>query len=99
MHILVSTSVPFTVTTVQVPNLALTYTKRITVYKNKQQLMFRFVTQALWNTPLCSSTVKFVFDVVDAVAADVDNCKAVAVAETCMITNTGFELRLAQLQL
>jgi hypothetical protein len=29
--ILPSTSVPFTLTTVQVPNLALTYTKRITV--------------------------------------------------------------------
>ncbi len=30
--ILVSTSVPFTLTTVQVPNLALTHKKRITVY-------------------------------------------------------------------
>jgi hypothetical protein len=31
MHILASTSVLFTITTVQVPNLALTHTKRITV--------------------------------------------------------------------
>jgi hypothetical protein len=30
--ILASTSVPFTLTTVQVPNLALTHKKRITVY-------------------------------------------------------------------
>jgi hypothetical protein len=32
VHILSSTSVPFTLTTVQVPNLALKQTKRITVY-------------------------------------------------------------------
>jgi hypothetical protein len=32
VHILASTIVPFTLTTVQVPNLALTHTKRITVY-------------------------------------------------------------------
>jgi hypothetical protein len=32
VHILASKSVPFTLTTVQVPNLALTHTKRITVY-------------------------------------------------------------------
>jgi hypothetical protein len=32
VHILVLTSVPFTLTTVPVPNLALTHTKRITVY-------------------------------------------------------------------
>jgi hypothetical protein len=31
-HIVASTSVPFTLTTVEVPNLALTHTKRITVY-------------------------------------------------------------------
>ncbi len=31
VHILASTSVPFTLSTVQVPNLALTHTKRITV--------------------------------------------------------------------
>ncbi len=31
VHILASTSVPFTLTTVQVPNLALTHMKRITV--------------------------------------------------------------------
>ncbi len=31
VHILASTSVPFTLTTVQVPNLALTHAKRITV--------------------------------------------------------------------
>jgi hypothetical protein len=33
VHILASTSVPFTLTTVQVPNLALSHTKRITVWK------------------------------------------------------------------
>ncbi len=32
VHILASTGVPFTLTTVQVPNLALTHKKRITVY-------------------------------------------------------------------
>jgi hypothetical protein len=32
VHILASTSVPFTLTTVQVPNLALTNKKRITVH-------------------------------------------------------------------
>jgi hypothetical protein len=32
VHILASTIVPFTLTTVQVPNLALTHKKRITVY-------------------------------------------------------------------
>ncbi len=32
VHILASTSEPFTLTTVQVPNLALTHKKRITVY-------------------------------------------------------------------
>ncbi len=32
LRLLSSTSVPFTLTTVQVPNLALTHTKRITVY-------------------------------------------------------------------
>jgi hypothetical protein len=32
VHILASTSVPFTLTTEQMPNLALTHTKRITVY-------------------------------------------------------------------
>jgi hypothetical protein len=32
VHILASTSVSFTLTTVQAPNLALTHTKRITVY-------------------------------------------------------------------
>ncbi len=32
MHNLASTSLPFTLTTVQVPNLALTHKKRITVY-------------------------------------------------------------------
>ncbi len=32
VHILASTIVPFTLTTVQVPNFALTQTKRITVY-------------------------------------------------------------------
>jgi hypothetical protein len=34
VNILASTSVPFTLTTVQVPNLALTNKKRITVYQN-----------------------------------------------------------------
>ncbi len=32
VNILASTSVPFTLSTVQVPNLALTHKKRITVY-------------------------------------------------------------------
>jgi hypothetical protein len=32
VHILASTSVPFTLTMVQVPNLALTHTRRITVW-------------------------------------------------------------------
>ncbi len=32
VHILASTSVPFTFTTVQVPNLALTHMKQITVW-------------------------------------------------------------------
>ncbi len=32
VHVLASTSVPFTLTTVQVPNLALIHTKRITVW-------------------------------------------------------------------
>jgi hypothetical protein len=32
VHILASTTVPFTLTTVQMPNLALTHTKRITVW-------------------------------------------------------------------
>jgi hypothetical protein len=32
VHILASTSVPYTLSTVQVPNLALTHTKRITVF-------------------------------------------------------------------
>jgi hypothetical protein len=32
VHNLASTGVPFTLTTVQVPNLALTHKKRITVY-------------------------------------------------------------------
>jgi len=36
VHILASTSVPFTLTTVQLPNLALTHTKRITVYGFKR---------------------------------------------------------------
>jgi hypothetical protein len=36
MHILSSTSIPYTLTTVQVPNLALTHMKRITVRKKKQ---------------------------------------------------------------
>jgi hypothetical protein len=34
VHILASISVPFTLTTVQMPNLALTHTKRKTVYKS-----------------------------------------------------------------
>ncbi len=32
VHIVDATSVPFTLSTVQVPNLALTHTKRITVH-------------------------------------------------------------------
>ncbi len=35
VHILGATSVPFTLSTVQVPNLALTHAKRITVWKMK----------------------------------------------------------------
>jgi hypothetical protein len=35
VHILSSTRDPFTLTTVQVPNLALTHTKRITVYEGE----------------------------------------------------------------
>ncbi len=35
MHILDSTSVPFTLATVQVPNIALTHTKRTTVQSDK----------------------------------------------------------------
>ncbi len=37
VHILASTSVPFTLTTVQVPNLALTHKKRITVLNRSQK--------------------------------------------------------------
>jgi hypothetical protein len=33
VHIVAATSVPFTLSKVQVPNLALTHTKRITVYR------------------------------------------------------------------
>ncbi len=35
-HIFASTSVPFTLTTVQVPNLTLTLTKRITVHNESE---------------------------------------------------------------
>ncbi len=80
---------------VQVPNLALTHRKRIKVYKNKQQLLFRVVTPALWDSLFWSSTVKLVFVVVDTVAADVDNFKAAAAAKICQIAyekKTGFEL-------
>jgi hypothetical protein len=38
LRILSSTSVPFTLTTVQVPNLALTHVKRITVCGNVNSL-------------------------------------------------------------
>jgi hypothetical protein len=45
LHILSSTSVPFTLTTVQVPNLELTHTKRITVHKNQEfQIRPHFLT-------------------------------------------------------
>ena len=37
MHILASKNAPFTLTTVQVPNLALTHKKRITVHARIQQ--------------------------------------------------------------
>ncbi len=43
--ILSSTRVPFTFMTVQVPNLALTYTKRITVYGTKT--VHRAMAQAM----------------------------------------------------
>jgi hypothetical protein len=41
VHILASTSVPFTLTMVQVPNLALTHTKRITVWKDTYNRLYR----------------------------------------------------------
>jgi hypothetical protein len=40
MHILALTIVPITLATVQVPNLALTHTKRITVYHLKGLFLF-----------------------------------------------------------
>jgi hypothetical protein len=44
VHILASTSVPFALTTVQVPNLALTHTKRITVQWACEQSKQRSMT-------------------------------------------------------
>jgi hypothetical protein len=41
VHILASTSVPFTITTVQVPNLALTHMKWITVHVRRHVCMTR----------------------------------------------------------
>jgi hypothetical protein len=38
LRILSPTNVPFTLTTLQVPNLALTHTKRITVWSGKELL-------------------------------------------------------------
>jgi hypothetical protein len=40
VHILAATSVPFTLSTVQVPNLALTHTKWITVHRKKRFTSF-----------------------------------------------------------
>jgi len=83
--------------TAQVPNLALTHTKRIKVYKNKQQLMFRVVTQAFWDSHLWNISVKLVFVVIDTVPDGVDSCKAAAATKICQIAyekKTGFELKL-----
>ncbi len=44
VHSLASTSVPFTLTTVQVPNLELTHTKRITVQEELDSLCLLFRT-------------------------------------------------------
>jgi hypothetical protein len=43
-HILASTSVPFTLMAVQVPNLALTHTKRITVCQVKLKTPNKYLT-------------------------------------------------------
>ncbi len=43
MNTLTSTSVPFRPSTVQVPNLALTDTKRITVYGGWRDVLFFYV--------------------------------------------------------
>jgi hypothetical protein len=48
VHILASTSVPFTLTTVQVPNLALTHTKRITVYHVRGRYWSAKIDISLW---------------------------------------------------
>jgi hypothetical protein len=42
VHILAATSVPITLSTVQVPNLALTHTKRLTVQHRVPNTMFFF---------------------------------------------------------
>jgi hypothetical protein len=43
VHILASTSVPFTLTTEHVPNLALTHKKRMTVYRPNQYVLVRII--------------------------------------------------------
>jgi hypothetical protein len=53
VHILASTSVPITLTTVQVPNLALTPKKRITVYWGLQGYILD-KTKCYYCTPLCA---------------------------------------------
>jgi hypothetical protein len=58
VHILASTSVPFTLTTVQVPNLALTHTKRITVYVTQVEKTF---TAAYKKLNSVADTEKFKF--------------------------------------
>jgi hypothetical protein len=48
VHILASTSVPFTLMTVQVPNLALTHTKQITVWVNMSSPIGNIVSNDYW---------------------------------------------------
>jgi hypothetical protein len=47
VHILASTSVTFTLTTVQVPNLALTHTKRITVYNMNEEKIVNIAEEGI----------------------------------------------------
>ncbi len=52
MHILAATNVPFTLSTVQVPNLALTHKKRITVYtRGDFILLFNVLYSTLFHLP------------------------------------------------
>ncbi len=57
VHILASTIVPFTLTTMQVPNLALIYTKRITV----QSLFHPFSLFSDWTLSLVPSLFQNIF--------------------------------------